>query len=142
MSRISTERPIILVDDDPMEEMLFRRYMEKSAFCNELIYIQGSDKFLEYLLQVKNGVKLMPALVLLDINMPEMNGHECLLKVRGDKEFQEVPIIVMYSNSSNRVDIERAMSNGANNYIVKPKGKDEFTRFFESLESGTLGSKV
>ena len=88
-----------------------------------------------YLEDVKTKKARVPALLLLDITMPGIDGHEALAKVRSDASFKELPFIAMFSHSSLEADRERAMAIGANGYQVKPISSLEYIDFFNSLIS-------
>jgi CheY-like chemotaxis protein len=75
----------------------------------------------------------MPAIVLLDINMPGLNGFEVLRSIRSRSEFEKLPVIVMLSGSENSRDAETALSLGANRFCTKPYDINAYTAFFDSL---------
>jgi CheY-like chemotaxis protein len=75
----------------------------------------------------------MPAVVLLDINMPGLDGFEVLQRIREREAFAQLPVIMMLTNSDNPRDIERAAELGANGFQTKPATMKEYVRFFDSL---------
>ena len=104
---------ILLVDDDVDEYELFNTALKQLTEDYRLIYITSCDDLLSTI-RTNN-----PELVFLDINMPGMSGIECLKHIRADKKFEFLPIMI-YSTSSNRMNIQQAYDNKANYYIVKP----------------------
>lgn len=77
----------------------------------------------------------MPRIVLLDVNMPGMNGWEVLEQTRSDPHFRERPAVWVLTNSSNPRDIEIAKRHGAQ-FITKPNHPKDYVAMFDSLESG------
>jgi CheY-like chemotaxis protein len=104
---------ILLVDDDPEEFELFETAMAEVRPGVKLVHSDGCTDLLETVL------KHNPDIVFIDINMPAINGIECLKDIRSRKEFRNLPII-MYSTSNSRIHIEQSFENKANFYIVKP----------------------
>ena len=104
---------IVLVDDDVDEYDLFTTALKQLTEDFRLIHITSCDDLLPTIRVNK------PELVFLDINMPGTNGIECLKTVRAEKKWEQLPII-MYSTSSNKINIQQAYENKANFYVVKP----------------------
>jgi two-component system response regulator len=108
-------------------------YLEKSKLKNPLISFNSGPDFLKYLESVKKGIKPIPALVLLDLRMPLMDGFQVLSEVREVPMFDEIPIMIIFSNSNDEADIKKAKELRANGYQIKPSGSEEYIRFFNSL---------
>lgn len=125
--------PIIVVDDDPSQIAIVKTCYKKSERKNELICILDADDFLTLIEEVKKKQKLMPELVLLDINMPKKNGFDVLKEVRGPKNLKEVPIIMMFTSSDSEVDKKKAKELGANAFMSKPSGAISYIQFFKSV---------
>lgn len=104
---------ILLVDDDLDEYDLFNTALKQLTEECHLIHVTSCNDLLATL-RIHN-----PELVFLDINMPGISGIECLKNIRADKKFESLPIMI-YSTSSNRMNIQQAFDNKANYYIVKP----------------------
>lgn len=75
----------------------------------------------------------LPDLILLDINLPKMNGHEVLEKLKKDENFKHIPVIIL-STSSSEMDIIKSYNNHANCFITKPVEIDDFVKAIESIE--------
>lgn len=129
----NAEAPVVMVDDEPLDREVAARYYRKSVLSNPFVTFPDGEAFLAYLDEVRAGSQPMPALVLLDINMPRLNGHEVLQRVRDMPEFGQMPMIAMLTSSTDSRDIETATSNGANDFVVKPYKPDEYIGFFDSL---------
>lgn len=107
--------PVVLVDDDEVDiEILTRSFARsRAAESYELLAFRGGDSFLEYMREVEQKRAEIPSIVLLDINMPRMNGFEVLSAVRVKENFREVPAVMFVSNTDNPRDIERCNELGA-----------------------------
>jgi CheY-like chemotaxis protein len=104
---------ILLIDDDHEEYELISLALESLKVNAEIIHAPHCVDVHETIAKNK------PDILLLDINMPYMNGMECLKTVRSDRKFRELPVII-YSTSSSPTEIENAFKNKANLYLVKP----------------------
>jgi CheY-like chemotaxis protein len=115
---------ILLVDDDPEEYELITSALESLKVKGEVVQVEDCQ-------DVSDSIKAhKPDLVFMDINMPSINGIECLKAVRGDRKFENLPVI-MYSTSNNVNDIKESYNHRANLYVVKP---DSFHKLINSLQ--------
>ncbi len=125
--------PVVMVDDNESDAFIAERCYRRANLPNPFLVLHRGRALIEYLEDVQSGSKQMPAAVLLDINMPEMNGFEVLKAVRSRPEFQDVPVILMLTNSDNPRDVAAARELGANDFTVKPANLDDYTNFFRCL---------
>ena len=107
---------ILLVDDDEDDRQFFADALESLDMKTELVQLINGEECLEYMEGHKDDC---PNLLFLDLNMPIMNGFQCLEQIRKDDVFKDV-IIAIYSTSSAEKDIEDTFNKGANIYITKP----------------------
>lgn len=107
---------ILLVDDDEEDRQFFADALKSLDMKTELIELPDGKACVEYLNQ---NTSRGPNLVFLDLNMPIMNGFQCLEKIRKNEDLKEV-IVAIYSTSSSEKDIEETFNKGANIYIKKP----------------------
>jgi CheY-like chemotaxis protein len=121
-----TERPILLVDDDTNDIMIAKRAFEKSQIHNKIYVTHNGEEAIQFL-RKEGKYKDMPTtgLVILDLNMPKVDGFEVLETIKGDEKLKSTPIIVLTS-SSRPEDIERAYKLGCNSFIVKPVNFEDF----------------
>lgn len=105
---------ILYVDDDPDDTEVFQDAVSAVAPKRKCIISRNGKDALTIL---RAGI--LPSYIFLDINMPLLNGHQTLREIRKMKECNDIKVI-MYSTSDSQLDKERAKSNGANDYIVKP----------------------
>ncbi len=131
--KIVGDGPIVMVDDSESDAYLARKCYEKSSLTNEFVWLQDGEELIELLDGVKAGHSPMPALVLLDINMPHINGFELLAKIRSVPEFEVIPIITMLTNSNDPADIQKSKDLGADGYYTKPSEISDFVNFYNSL---------
>jgi len=115
-------KPILLVEDDPRDLELTLVALERSQLANDVISVTDGAQALDYLLRrndYADRAEGNPAVILLDLKLPKVNGLEVLEIVRSTEELRSVPI-VMLTNSKEPVDLGRAYELGVNSYVVKP----------------------
>jgi CheY-like chemotaxis protein len=122
----TVSRPILLIEDNPMDIDLTRRAFKRRKVINPLEVAHDGQEALDYIPRWEAGEPL-PAVILLDINIPKVNGLDVLRELKSKPSSQKIPVIVLTSSSED-VDIEAAYQLGANSYIVKPV---DFEKFFE-----------
>lgn len=125
--------PVVMVDDSPDDILIARRCYRRAGLPNPFLTLDGGMALLEHLRAVEAGEAPMPALVLLDINMPDLNGFEALARLREKDRFRKLPVVMMLTNSDDPADVRRATENGANGLQVKPTRVKDYVRFFASL---------
>jgi len=107
---------ILLVDDDEDDRQFFADALQSLEMNTELVLLTDGQECIEYLSERENG---LPELIFLDLNMPVMNGVECLAAIRGKLGLKKI-VVIIYSTSSSYQDIEDTFDKGANVYITKP----------------------
>ena len=115
---------ILVCDDDEDDRMLTQQALEDAHVSNDLRFVQDGEQLLDYLYQRgqyagENGTAPRPGLILLDLNMPKMDGREALKLIKEDKTLHDIPIVVL-STSSLDQDIVRSYQLGVNSFITKP----------------------
>lgn len=116
MEAVSRPIQILLADDDADDREFFEEALMEVPGSAKLTTVEDGQKLLDFLSKIENPPP--PDLIFLDINMPVKTGKACLKEIRGHQRYRDIPII-MFSTSSQRVDIEETYSNGANLYISK-----------------------
>ena len=128
---------VLLIEDNPRDVRLTQRAFQQADLPHDLRVVRDGDEALAYLNREGEyqdpSCSPRPNVILLDLNLPRMGGHEVLCQVKQDPRFKQLPIIVL-TTSGRPVDIRQAYENGANAYLLKPV---EFARFTEVL--GQLG---
>lgn len=105
---------ILVVDDDPDDRLLALEAAQESRLHGELRFVEDGEALLEYL-----RAAAVPGLILLDLNMPRMDGREALRVLKGDPLLRRIPVVVL-STSSAQEDIRASYDLGVNSFIIKP----------------------
>lgn len=119
--RCDESRPILLVEDNPDDVELTLYALEESAVCNPVVVARNGAEALSRLF----GDGGVPALVLLDLQLPRVGGVEVLRRIREDARTRLLPVIVLTSSGEER-DLVDCYRLGANSYVRKPVDFDEF----------------
>jgi len=117
-------KTIYLADDDQDDRFFLRQAIEAADASTEIIEVENG---LELISVMKKQPGLQASLILMDMNMPKMNGLETIAAIRADAELSTVPV-VMISTSSNSSLIEMAYEAGADSFITKPSTFEEFNQ--------------
>jgi CheY-like chemotaxis protein len=128
-------KPILLVEDNPKDLELSLVALEKSQLANEVIVARDGAEALDYLRcrgAFAERPRGNPAVVLLDLKLPKMDGLEVLQEIRGDAELKIIPV-VMLTSSLEEQDLLRSYNAGVNAYVVKPVGFHEFIDAIQDL---------
>ena len=118
-----SSKPILLVEDDDVDVMTVKRALKDLNIKNRLVNTANGEEALEYL---KNNGNKKPCIILLDLNMPKMNGIEFLQVVKADDTLKKIPIIVL-TTSSQQQDIVESFRLSVAGYIVKSVDYAEYT---------------
>ncbi len=117
-------KTILLVEDNPDEEQLMLRAFRENRISNPVDVVHDGVEAMDYLLAAV-AVDKLPALVLLDLKLPRMDGLEVLERVRAHGRLKNLPVVVMTSSRGER-DILKSYALGANSYIRKPVDFEQF----------------
>ena len=125
---------LLLVEDNPADVELTRVNLEQAKIHIELHVVMDGAEALDYLFQRNAHVDAKrPDLVLLDLNLPKVNGNEVLAKVKADSDLKRISIVVLTSSEA-ETDIAASYENYANAYVTKPIGLDSFNTIVKSIE--------
>ncbi len=119
---------ILLVDDSPRDTELAIEALESSNLANEVVALQDGAEALDYLYrrgQFEGRQNGHPAVILLDLKMPKVDGLEVLRQIKGDPELKVIPVVVMTSSREEQ-DLVNSYQLGVNAYVVKPVQFHEF----------------
>ena len=116
--------------------MLLRDALDEMEFDYDLRFAEDGEQLLAYLRREGEYAQPerspAPDLLLLDLNMPRMDGREALMRIRADHDLRAIPIVVM-STADSAEDIQMAYRSGANSFVVKPASFDELVRVMRGL---------
>jgi CheY-like chemotaxis protein len=128
--------PILVADDNDTDIHLLRLAFQKAGIPNEFVTARDGQEAVDYLVGAleRDGARrnLMPALLILDLNMPRMNGFDVLIWMNAQPQFGELPV-VMLTSSPLEEDRLKAGDLGADEYLVKPMGLTELVRMASAL---------
>lgn len=114
---------IVIADDDPDDRFLIEDAFRESGVMNELKFVEDGEELLELLRGVgryaEGGGGVRPGLVLLDLNMPRMDGRQALKEIRADEQLHNIPVVILTTSMADD-DVQGAYDSGANSYISKP----------------------
>jgi two-component system, response regulator len=131
---VYTDKTIFLVEDNPSDVDLTRRAFEKNHISNELVVAEDGQEALDYLFGTDDhpgavGSGKLPAVILLDLKLPKVDGLEVLKRIRADERTRRTPVVILTSSKEEQ-DVAKSYDNGANSYIRKPV---DFSRFAEAV---------
>ncbi len=121
----SNARPIVilLADDDSEDCEMTRKALDKNRLANEFYTVSDGEELLDYLNHrgpyAPPALSPTPGLILLDLNMPKMDGREALAAIKADPALRRIPVVVMTTSQAEQ-DITRAYDLGSNSFISKP----------------------
>jgi two-component system response regulator len=125
---------ILLVEDNPDHQELTLMTLQENNVLNEVVVVSDGLEALEYLFgtgrYAGRDVRDLPAVILLDLKLPKLNGIEVLRRIREDERTRFVPVVILTS-SSEEEDILASMEGGANSYVRKPV---DFAHFIEQIQ--------
>jgi CheY-like chemotaxis protein len=125
---------ILLVEDSPGDISLTREALNSARVANELHVVGDGEEALRFLRrQGEHATSKVPQIVLLDLNLPKMDGREVLDAIKGDPDLKQIPVIVL-TTSADEVDILRSYQLHANAYVTKPVAFAEFLEALQRLE--------
>jgi len=128
---------ILLVEDDRGDQELTRRALQEGKIRNELHIVEDGEEALAYLFRRGKykdpATSPRPDLLLLDLNLPRVDGRQVLERVRADSTLRRMAVVVL-TTSRQEEDILRSYEVGCNSFITKPVGMDQFIQVIQSLE--------
>ena len=124
--------PILLVEDNPMDLDLTLRAFSKKKFANQIQVARDGEEALAFLPRWEAG-EVLPAVILLDINLPKVNGLEVLRQLKAHERYRRIPVVVLTSSREDR-DLKTAYDLGVNSYIEKPVNFSKFMDVVEHIE--------
>jgi two-component system response regulator len=119
------DEPILLVEDNPDDVLLTRRAFAKNHIQNKIVVANDGVEALQRLFPADGSAPLRPALILLDIKLPKVDGLEVLRRIRGHNGTAALPVVVLTTSNEER-DIVESYRLGANSFVRKPVVFSEF----------------
>ena len=135
---MQNSKPILLIEDDDVDVMTVNRALRDSEVSNELVSIGDGEEAIEYL-RDENTVK--PSIILLDLNMPKMDGAEFLKVVKADNSLKKIPVVILTTSNSDR-DVIESFELGAAGYMVKSVDYEKFVETIRAIDRYWTLSKL
>lgn len=128
---------VLLVEDNIADAELAIRELKKHNMANNLVHVKNGEEALEFIFASgkfagTREVSRPPKVILLDIQMPKVNGIEVLEKIKADERTKSIPVVILTSSKEDP-DIQRCYLLGANSYIVKPVNFEGFAQAIKNL---------
>lgn len=123
-------KTILLVEDDMIDAMTVKRALRELNVINPLDTVENGEEALEYL---RNGKNEIPGIILLDLNMPRMNGIEFLAIAKKDDNLKQIPVIIL-TTSQEEIDRIDTFSLGVAGYMVKPVDYKQFVEVIKAIK--------
>ena len=123
---------ILLVEDSPDDVEITRRALERGQVKNHLLVARDGQEALDILFSRRDTDGALPGLILLDLNLPKVDGREVLEKIKSDPKLRRVPVIALTS-STREEDVVRTYDLGVNTFISKPVKFEDFIRVIATI---------
>ncbi len=127
---------IMIADDDKDDIELFQSAVKECSLNIKVSTAKNGEMLIELLEK-----EPAPDVIVFDLNMPCMNGYDCLKVIRKNREYNHVPIMILSTSSAQR-DIDYCFSNGANYYLVKPHSIDALNKLVNNLCNGVILNRI
>jgi CheY-like chemotaxis protein len=120
---------ILLVEDDPGHARLIEKNLRRANITNEIIHLSDGQQAIDYLF---DGAQAWPLLVLLDLNMPVLDGYQVLERIKADNSTKHIPVVILTTTDDIR-EITRCYDLGCNVYMTKPVDYGQFSEAIRKL---------
>ncbi|WP_340121087.1 response regulator [Methylobacter svalbardensis] len=124
-------KPILLIEDDQVDTMVVRRALKELHVANRLEYVENGEEALAYL---RDPAREHPCLILLDLNMPVMNGIEFLQAAKADPELKRMPVVVLTTSDEQKDKVE-SFELGVAGYMRKPVDYQQFVEIIRTIDA-------
>lgn len=140
--RTQYAQSILLVEDNDAHAHLIRTFLQEQSLVDHIDRVADGEEALAYLFRrgpYENAwARSLPALVLLDLRLPKLDGLEVLREIKASRELKDIPVVVL-STSENEADVIAAYALHANGYLVKPLNAAQFDSMSKALVTYWLG---
>jgi CheY-like chemotaxis protein len=124
-------KPIFLIEDDQVDTMVVRRALKELHVANRLEHVENGEEALAYL---RDPARERPCLILLDLNMPIMNGIEFLQAAKADSELKCMPVVVLTTSDEQKDKVE-SFELGVAGYMRKPVDYQQFVEIIRTIDA-------
>jgi len=126
---------ILLVEDDPGHARLIEKNLRRAGVSNEIIILDNGQKAIDFLFKdgdYSNNTKPQPLLILLDLNLPVLDGYDVLKRIKEEESTKRIPVVVL-TTTDNPHDISKCYELGCNVYVTKPVEYEQFSEAIRQL---------
>jgi CheY-like chemotaxis protein len=126
---------ILLVEDDPGHAVLIEKNLRRGGIANALVTVNDGQKAVDFLLKKdghRSDTNPVPLVILLDLNMPSLDGYQVLKIIKTDERTRQIPVI-MLSTTDNPVEVAKCYELGCNVYVTKPVEYEAFSKAIQNL---------
>jgi CheY-like chemotaxis protein len=133
---------ILMAEDDPDDRILMQEALDENNMLNEIHFVEDGEQLIHYLYKRGKFTTLptfRPGLILMDLNMPKIDGREALRLIKADKDLKRIPIVV-FSTSQSETDVTRSYDLGVNSFICKPVRFDQLIQIARDIGNYWFGT--
>ncbi|HYC56860.1 MAG TPA: response regulator [Candidatus Binatia bacterium] len=127
---------ILIADDDEEDRMLTQEALEERRLANELRFVPDGEELMDYLKRrgkyAEPWTSPRPGLILLDLNMPKMDGRECLAAIKADEDLRDIPVFVLTTSQAEE-DVHQTYELGGSSFISKPVSFESFLELVSTV---------
>lgn len=141
INKLNNKVTILMADDDPDDQMLLQEALKENNIPNSVCFVENGEELIEFLHKRGKfeGVELLPGLILLDLNMPKMDGRQALKLLKADPILKKIPIVVLTTSRADS-DILECYDLGVNSFISKPVNFAELVDITREISHYWLGT--
>ena len=126
------KRPILVVEDDPVDQEMIVLAFKRASVKNKLITKSNGQEALDYLLAPRRE-SVLPAVIILDLNMPHMDGFEFLRRIKTEPRFAAIPVVVLTTSQFDR-DLTQSYELGASSCLTKPGDFEQLVKMAAEVD--------
>src|SRR5438067_2501180 len=130
---LNSKNYILAAVDDPSDRYLLKKAFEENAPDHDIVFSINGEELLARLTDIYTKTKNLPRMILLDLNMPKLNGIETLRLIRNDTVFKTIPVLMLSENDTDE-NVLTAYKYGANTFIKKPLTYEGLLEFIKTLD--------
>lgn len=130
---------ILIAEDDKDDRYLMKTALDEAGITQEVIFVENGVEAINHLQSAEESVLNFPILILLDLNMPKMDGREVLKRIKTNNDLRSIPVIV-FSTTNDKEEVRRCYKLGANTYVVKPMSYDALVETLRHIRDYWIGT--
>jgi CheY-like chemotaxis protein len=135
------QQDILYVEDNSDHAELVLRHLERRFLRERVHHADNGEEALEHLARVEKGEAILPRVVLLDLRLPRVDGFQVLEHIKQSSRLREVPVVVL-TTSNAKPDVDRALQNYVNSYLVKPDDLGQLNALLDELSHYWLDTNL